>query len=274
MRFLIFILLFALSLNVSSQLKKEYYDAKETQLKSETDYYKGMPHGVYTEYYQSGNVLSKGYYYSGKLNQYLGKEDSIWTFYYEDGTKKARERYEKGKKSGTNVYYFKSGKISQLTKFTDNLADSTWTSFYESGKVKSRENFEKGKKEGEWIYFYDNGQLESKGNFEKDKRQGKIESYSKTGKLIAIQEYCTGKPCNHWEEFYDNGQKKFVKEYKDSILYLMELWDTKGKQLISAGNGSLTANYDNGVIKAMGFYKGGLQDGLWRFFHPNAIFFS
>ena len=74
MRFLIFILLFALSLNVSSQLKKEYYDAKETQLKSETDYYKGMPHGVYTEYYQSGNVLSKGYYYSGKLNQYLGKE--------------------------------------------------------------------------------------------------------------------------------------------------------------------------------------------------------
>ena len=208
MRSFVFIFLFISSFTISSQLKKEYYDAKESQLKSETDYYKGVPYGAYTEYYPSGNVLSKGYYYSGKLSHFLGKEDSVWTFYYENGIKKAVEHYDNGKKNGTNVYYFKSGKISQLTKFVDNIADSTWTSFHENGKVKSREPFEKGKKEGEWTYYFDNGQLESKGNFEKDKRQGKVETYTKTGKLLAIQYYCSGKPCNIWEEYYDNGQKK------------------------------------------------------------------
>jgi len=32
---------------VSAQLKKEYYDNEQTQLKSETDYYRGMPHGPF-----------------------------------------------------------------------------------------------------------------------------------------------------------------------------------------------------------------------------------
>src|ERR1700754_1438215 len=105
MRFLAFILLSCCFTFTNAQVKKEYYDDKETQLKSETDYYKGMPYGVYFEYYKSGNVLCKGHYYSGRLSHFLGKEDSTWTFFYEDGTKKAVERYDKGKKNGRNVYY-------------------------------------------------------------------------------------------------------------------------------------------------------------------------
>ena len=33
------------------------------------------------------------------------------------GTKKAVENYLKGKKWGTNIYFFKNGKVSQITKF-------------------------------------------------------------------------------------------------------------------------------------------------------------
>src|SRR4051812_46159984 len=121
MRFLSYIFLFFLSTQVFSQIKKEYHDAKQTQLKSETDYYKGMPHGKHVEYYPSGKISRQGFYN-------YGKEDSVWTFFYEDGTKKAVERYFRGKKDGTNTYYFKSGKIAQITKYADDLADSTWTS--------------------------------------------------------------------------------------------------------------------------------------------------
>jgi uncharacterized protein len=142
MRLLPLILILIPSLAIS-QLTKEYYDNEQTQLKSETDYYKGMPHGPHFEYYKNGKLSRKGYYYRGK-------EDSTWVFYFENGGVKAVEHFAKGKKSGTNLYYFKSGKIAQVTKFklgvknnvTFDLADSTWTAYYENGKVKSRENFE------------------------------------------------------------------------------------------------------------------------------------
>jgi uncharacterized protein len=150
-----------------SQPKKEYHDAAQTQLKSETDYLKGMPHGTHLEYYKSGRVSRKGFFN-------YGKEDSVWTFYYEDGKKKAIENYVKGKKWGTNKYYFKSGKIAQVTKYENDLSDSVWTAYYENGNVKSKETFELGKKEGEWIYYYENGQIESRGFFEKDQYNGKV----------------------------------------------------------------------------------------------------
>lgn len=144
MRFLILISSLFLSLSLFPQVKKEYHDVQQTKVKTETDYYKGMPHGVHREYYKSGKLSRKGTYY-------YGKEDSTWTFYYEDGTKKAVERYERGLRSGTNQYYFKSGKLSQITKYQpgtrdNDIADSVWTSYYENGKVKSRESFVMGKR--------------------------------------------------------------------------------------------------------------------------------
>ena len=262
MRQLVLLLFFIFKLNCFSQLKQEFYDAQQTKLKSETDYYKGMPNGAYIEFYKSGNVSRKGFYN-------YGKQDSIWVVFYEDGSKKAIERFFKGKKWGTNSYFYKSGKLAQLTRYINDLPDSTWTAFYEDGKIKSLEPFVNGKKEGEWLYYFENGQIESKGIFEKDKRNGKVETFFKSGKLASIQYYCNGKPCQQWEEYYENNQKKFVKEYKDSTLYLIDLWDNKGKQLVSNGNGSITADYDNGIIRAMGAYKNGLQDSTWRFFHPN-----
>ena len=262
MRFFTTSFLLVVIFSAVAQPKQEFYDAKQTQLKSETDYFKGMPHGLNMEFYKSGNVSRKGYYY-------YGKEDSVWTFYYEDGGKKAVEHYFRGSRWGNNTYYFKSGKISQFTKYSNDLADSTWTSYHENGKIKGLENFANGKKEGEWIYYFDNGQIESKGVFEKDKRVGLVETFFKSGKPAATQNYCNGKPCGLWEEYYESGQKKFVKEYKDTTLYLIDLWDNRGRQLVSGGSGSLTANYDNGIIRAMGSYKDGLQDGVWRFFHPN-----
>ena len=144
-----------------------------------------------------------------------------------------------------------------------------FVSFCKKGKLKVIETFDLEKKEGEWTFYFKNGSIESQGNFEKDKRNGKAKTFFSSGKPAATQTYCSDIPCGVWEEYYENGQKKFVKEYKDTVLHLMELWDDKGRKLISGGNGSLTANYDNGIIRAMGSYKGGLQDGTWRFFHPN-----
>src|SRR4051812_18190061 len=102
MRFLLYSFLVVLSLPLWSQPKQEFYDARQSQLKSETDYYKGMAHGTHTEFYKSGNISRKGIYR-------YGEEDSLWVFYYEDGAKKAVERYHRGKKNGTNRYYFKNG---------------------------------------------------------------------------------------------------------------------------------------------------------------------
>src|SRR6476620_3367914 len=96
-------------LQIFPQLKKEYFDTEQTQLKSETDYYRGMPHGPFYEYFKNGKVARKGYYYRGK-------EDSTWTFYFEDGGTKAIEHFVRGRKNGINTYYYKNGKVAQRTK--------------------------------------------------------------------------------------------------------------------------------------------------------------
>src|SRR5947207_1123072 len=137
MRALFYTLMIGLSGVCFGQTKKEYHDAKQTQLKSETEFYKGMPHGLHIEYYPSGKMSRRGFYD-------YGKEDSVWTFYYEDGARKAIENYLKGKKWGTNTYFFKNGKVAQITKYENDLADSVWTSYHENGKIKSRETFERG----------------------------------------------------------------------------------------------------------------------------------
>lgn len=84
MRFQLIAFFFFTVAVLTGQPKKEFYDAQQTQLKSETDYLKGMPHGTHIEYYKTGKLSRKGFYN-------YGKEDSIWTFYYENGTKKAVE---------------------------------------------------------------------------------------------------------------------------------------------------------------------------------------
>ncbi len=205
---------FCLPFALFSQLKKEYYDIEQTKLKSETDYNKGVPYGAHFEYYKSGKLSCIGHYYSGRLNYYLGKEDSVWTYFFEDGAVKAREYFSKGKKEGTNVYYFKSGKRSQITKFTNDLADSIWTSYFENGKVKSIEGFENGKKQGDWKYYHDNGQIESKGRFEKDKKEGEVNTYYRSGKPASVEHYCGGKPCGEWLDYYENGTKNLIKNTK------------------------------------------------------------
>jgi uncharacterized protein len=128
-----------ISLTIFAQPKKDYFDAQQLQLKTETDYLKGMPHGTHLEYYKSGKLSRRGYYD-------YGKEDSIWTIYYETGSIKAIEHYLKGKKWGTNTYYYKNAKPAQITHYENDKADSVWTSYHENGNVKSRESFEKGKR--------------------------------------------------------------------------------------------------------------------------------
>ena len=119
-----------LALIAYTQPKKEYYDAEQLKLKSETNIVKGMPHGKHVEYYKSGTISRKGSFYNGK-------EDSTWYFYYETGNLKATENYLRGKKNGHNRYYFKNGELAQETVFKLNLADSIWTSYYENKIVKT-----------------------------------------------------------------------------------------------------------------------------------------
>src|SRR5690606_32138825 len=89
------------------------------------------------------------------------------------------------------------------------------------------------------------------------------------GKPAKIVHYCNDEPCGRWEEYYENGKRKFIKEQRDSITLLWELNDENGRSLVANGNGSLTANDDNGLVRAMGAYKDGYQHGVWRFFHAN-----
>jgi antitoxin component YwqK of YwqJK toxin-antitoxin module len=96
---------------------------------------------TYTEKYSNGEIKIR---YSGGITndgRFLlnGKEE----WYYKDGAKKYDAEYKLGKKTGTEKYYSKNGKLIWKRSFKDN--DFTWTQYWENGKIKS-ESYWKNKK--------------------------------------------------------------------------------------------------------------------------------
>jgi antitoxin component YwqK of YwqJK toxin-antitoxin module len=96
---------------------------------------------TYTEKYSNGEIKIR---YSGGITndgRFLlnGKEE----WYYKDGAKKYDAEYKLGKKTETEKYYSKNGKLIWKRSFKDN--DFTWTQYWENGKIKS-ESYWKNKK--------------------------------------------------------------------------------------------------------------------------------
>lgn len=65
---------------------------------------KWIRHGLFTEYYQNGNIMSTGLYDEGF-------ETGSWKDYHENGNIAAEGDYRGGKEVGKWLYYDENGKL-------------------------------------------------------------------------------------------------------------------------------------------------------------------
>src|SRR6266542_2309429 len=106
---LLFLFSFFLKLSIA-QPDIKYWDDDKKQKKEEQNFYHGLLHGKYTEWYKNGQIAKTGYYY-------LGADSSEAKTFYEDGKVKSFENYWRGKKQGHCTYYYKNGQKAQYAVY-------------------------------------------------------------------------------------------------------------------------------------------------------------
>ncbi len=137
-------------------LVSDYYITNELQMKgSYLDDSLKKAHGVFTYYYRSGQLSSKGAYQN---NQRRG----LWQGWHETGEK----YYEGSADSGVWNYWYQSGKPEGGGLMIKDKSVGVWKWYYESGILKGEEVHEKGNvltvkyydQKGKWlkqIKFYE-----------------------------------------------------------------------------------------------------------------------
>ena len=258
------------------EYKKFYYPGG--QLSSEGYMVNDQPEGFWKTYFPNGVVKSEG-----KRTNYL--LDSTWVFYSENSDTLEKINYLNGKKSG---YYFKYTSIQNKNEprknvviskelYINDLKEGNSYYYYTSGKIKEITKYSKGKIVDEsreydengniiTIYYYKNGTLK---NIEKINRND-----------------ASGKKTGTWKEFYSDGRVKEERSYKAGVLEgISKMYDESGmlKSSVNYVGGNLDLKYSeendsieikeetypDGKLKKSGPYKNTTPIGLHKLFNQD-----
>jgi antitoxin component YwqK of YwqJK toxin-antitoxin module len=170
------------------------------------------------DYYESGQLLHKGFYIEGKLKVYKnywenGKLErnfrfidftkSQMTIYYKDGQMRSDIIYKEGAAQKTNEFY-PTGKPDFEEEYDKNIEYLMFRkSYYENGNPSSILELKNPKKK---LYYqtdyFENGKPKEEGGLvlipgtEDYRKDGSWKVYDETGKLTAEEEYAKGSLSN------------------------------------------------------------------------------
>lgn len=138
--------------NSGNPINKKVYSVYESgSLKSKVRITNGIPTGVFTTYFENGNVKNTKKFYKGKL---CCKEES----FFENGRLKGFAIYnQNGYMHGEYMSYFDNGLIKSRGSFKNGKQDGVWEDFHENGVLRKKELFVDGKNVGEVEYYDLNG---------------------------------------------------------------------------------------------------------------------
>ena len=142
-------------------LWKEYDDVTLCCLAKTETFVDGLEEGEFTEYYRSGEIKYKGFYFKGKKKG-EGKE------FYKNGKIKEIENFD----TGEITQFFENGKVETngFVKYGEYISERSgeWKEYYENGELKSIGIYSSSNRTGKWQLYHDNGQLSGSGIYKDD----------------------------------------------------------------------------------------------------------
>lgn len=148
-------------------------------LKSDTT----IKHGVYQHNFPySDNVKLSG-------NYDKGLQHGIFTWYYESGQKKIEEQFEYGKRINTYTKWFRTGEIEIKGHYQDNLLIDSLVQYYPSGQIKTITYFKDGKRNGHMWQYYADGKKLARYTMKDDAMNGPFQSWERSGIIAQKGQY-------------------------------------------------------------------------------------
>lgn len=248
---------------------------------SATGFYSmGRMHGPWISYHDSGQVKQRGFY---RLDQ----PDSLFESIAESGAPTSSGRFKNSRPFGLWKYWFENGKPSLEAEFDENgymRIRNMWT---EEGQQPVKDG------NGTYSVYYLSGAVMESGRIANTERVGIWRQFSEDGKTVEEGEYRSGVyyVMNTWSPEGDRQVVKgegTYKAFKDDAVESGKisggLREGQWIRLTSNGDTIQVTNYaagqlhgrsvsfqEGGEIASEGMMKQNIQDGEWKWYHPNGL---
>ena len=309
------------------------------QLKDEQNFQNDKQEGDYKEYYDNGKLHVTYAYKKGKIvgeARYYDDDEKLYavdqfdndllkkaeffdksgkqisessmeqkkitvTGFLPDGSKRQVMSYsEKGNISGTETFYYPSGKVMETDVYEEGTEQGPSISYYVNGQKKSETNYVDGKIDGYHQLFYVDGKVQEEGWYKDNTMVGYWLLYNELGLLTDSIYYAEGDIDGSKGEYLPNGQKEFEWQYHSGWMERWQQYDSTGKKLtdfhFTGGSGKVsivypdgkpyleavyyhnklqgprTFYYCDGKPLAFEYYKKGRQDSLYiSYYHSGRV---
>lgn len=191
----------------------------------------GLRQGLWKEYYQTGELRSKGKYKNSKT---IGE----WNFYFPDKTIEISGNYNaKGEKHGPWIWFYPSADTMSIANYDEGELDGLYleydedqqplvkgeyvlgyeegTWYYRNGKSYETGKYEGGKKIGTWISYFEEGKVASKTHYDEDLRNGKYVAYWENGNIRIMGNFVHGLENGTWTQYNEEGTPFLTTLFKE-----------------------------------------------------------
>ncbi|MDR1730453.1 MAG: hypothetical protein LBR52_07320 [Prevotellaceae bacterium] len=274
------------------------YDSGE--IMSEGEIKNGKYDGAWTFYRANGNLLSKGFFHkdlrdkdwqwydeNGNLERTgsyeNGLETGIWVNYYVSGLPYDSAEYKNGRMNGRYVSKYENGNTYQTGNYALDRKTGMWKSYYENGQLLSKGEMKEDENSGDWIFYFENGKVKEeihygnagkmliKNSWNVDGNQmvkngnGTYTSCFEDKKTpLLTGEIKDGQKTGIWKTYFPDGKQAEEKFYENGLERILNVWNRKGEQTVTEGNGIYITYWDNDSVLLTGNVKNGLKEAVWR----------
>lgn len=142
------------------------------------------------------------------------------------------------------IAYFENGKLKYEVNLRNGLREGEFISYCENGEIELKANYLNGKLNGSSIKYFSNGEIKEIANYLNGKLDGSSIKYFSNGKIKEIANYDKGEIISDIVKFDLYGNIKKIEKYKDSKLYGLKYFDSKGNLTFSTPFLYLTSDKD------------------------------
>ena len=232
------------------------------ELAAEARFEHGERAGLYRSYHQDGSLHVRGRYVEGE-------KDGVWRASRTDGLTDWEEGWSDGELDWRTEFGL-DGELRSEIQYDQGVRHGVATWYYPDGTPRTRLEFDHGAKHGPAVQWQPDGQLESLGAYDHDQRDGSWFSWDRDGGLVS-------------EERWDSGQLAGVEgaatdadpicppgtalETEELEHGLVEVCATPS----GVRHGPTISRYEDGSLRRVGAYAGGLPSGEWMSWCPNGM---
>jgi antitoxin component YwqK of YwqJK toxin-antitoxin module len=239
----------------------------------------GRKQGLFKKYFENTEQV----YYTGQFKNDI--PFGTFIYYYKEGPKKAEMQYQADPLQVHALTYYIKGALMAEGVYYDKLKDGLWKYYDEKENLSSSENWLKGKKHGEEKVYFPDGKLGEELTWKNDLRDGAWKQYFEDGVLYLEGFFLLDQYGGQMTFYYRNGKKEISGKYinglregtwfyfnEDGSIHMQMLYRKGAVKKEKRENGLFYEYGPDKIILAEIYYKNGLKEGPFVYYHEDASF--